>query len=313
MDLIKLKTFHTVARLGNFTRAAEVLFFTQPAISLQIKELENEYRCRLFERIGKKVRLTPAGEALLPFAERILKASKSSFNAVSGVLETTAGRIRFGATGFSGVYVLPELIAGFKGRYPDISFDITLRYATRIRKMILENKLDAGITGSNQEEPRDPGLLEKVLARDSIVAVCGPGHRLWERSEVSVEELADEPVILLPKITLSRQIIQKQFEMRQVPLRTEYEVSNITLIKKLVEKGLGLSFLCRSQIRAECAAGTLRAVPFSDLSIPRTINLVYHRDKDLSPTLTLFVDYLDENSEYFQELLVGAATPSGTP
>jgi DNA-binding transcriptional LysR family regulator len=310
MDLIKLKTFYTVARLGNFTRAAETLFFTQPAISLQIKELENEYRCRLFERIGKKVKLTSAGESLLPFAETILKASHNSFDAVSAVLDATSGRIRIGATGFSGVYVLPELITGFKSRYPEVSFDITLRYAKKIRKMILENKLDAGITGGINEPPRDPGLLEKVLARDQIVLVLGPGHRFWDRTDLRTEELADEPVILLPKITVSRQIIRKNFEQKHIPLRVEYEVSNIALIKRMVEKGLGLSFLCRSQIRAECSTGALRGLPFSDMHIPRTINLIYHRDKSLSPSLSLFIDYLDADPDHFQEILVG---PFNTP
>ena len=167
-----------------------------------------------------------------------------------------------------------------------------------------------GITGSNQESLGVPGLLEKELIRDRVVAVIGPGHRWREKTSLSIRDLTNEPVILLPPITLSRRAIQKHFGQRNIPLRVEYEVSNIALIKRLVEKGLGVSFLCGSQIHAECSAGTLKALPFSDLEISRTINIVHHRDKNLSPALTRFIDYIEANRHYFQELLAG---PLSTP
>ena len=305
MILSKLKTFHTVARLGSFTRAAEALFLTQPAVSLQIKDLENEYRTPLLERVGRTVRLTPAGEALMPYVEAILASAKQSQEALAALRSSTAGHIRIGATGLSGVHMLPELIAEFKGRCPECHIHVVLNYALQLRRMILANELDLGIMGSDQRSLREPGLLEQPLIRDEIVVVVDSGHRWAERKSVGARELPEEKLIMPPRTSLTRQIVDRTLEKKGLALTVEYEISRTSLIKRMVEHKLGVSLLCRSEIRRETQAGWLCGIPLAGVQIPRRVVVVYHRDKPLSPALRMFIGFLDERRDHFQRLFAG--------
>lgn len=305
MILSKLKTFQAVARLGSFTRAAEALYLTQPAVSLQIKDLENEYGTPLLERLGRTVRLTPAGEALMPFVEAILESARQSHDAVEGVRNTTAGRIRVGATGLSGVHMLPELIAEFKERCPECRIDVQLHDAASLRRLILANELDLGIMGSDQGRLSEPGLLEQPFIRDEVVVVVPGGHRWAGRRSVEPRELAEEKIIMGPRSTLTRQIVERTLRKKAVGLEVEYEISQAALIKRMVEQKLGITLLCRSEIRRESAAGWLCGVPLSGVRIPRSVVVVYHRDKPLSAALRSFIDFLAERREHFQRLFAG--------
>ena len=307
MDLIKLKTFLTVARLGSFTRAAEALFLTQPAVSLQIKDLENEYRTPLLERVGRTVRLTPAGQELMPYVEAILESAKQSHEALEGMRNSTAGRVRIGATGLSGVHMLPELIAEFMDHCPECHIDVVLNYALQLRRMILTNDLDLGIMGSDQGGLREPSLLEQPLVRDEVVVVVDAAHRLAARKSVDPGELAEEKIIMPPRTALTRKIVDLSLRKKGLVLNVEFEISRATLIKRMVEQKLGISLLCRSEIRREVEAGWLRGIPLAGVRIPRNVIVVYHRDKPLSPALSSFIEFLSQRRRHFQKLFVGKA------
>jgi len=307
MDLIKLKTFHTVARLGSFTRAAETLFLSQPAVSLQIKDLESDYGTPLLERVGRTVRLTPAGEALMPYVEAILHSAQSSHEAVQGIREAQAGRIRIGATSLTGVHMLPELMAEFKGRCPEVRIDVALDRALQLRRMILANDLDVGLMGSSQRGAEDAGLLEQVLFRAQVVAVVAAAHPFAQRQSVKLKELAAQKIIMAPRSTLTRQAVERVLRKKGVALRAEYEIPRATLIKRMVEQQLGVSLLCRSEVRREVEAGWLKAVPLAGVHIPRTVVVVCHRDKPLSPAMQRFIEFLEQRRVHFQGLFVGEA------
>lgn len=306
MDMVKLKTFYTAAKLGSFTKTAESLFFTQPAVSLQIKDLEQEYGAQLFERIGKKLRLTHAGEALLPLAEQILSAYMESQAVVEQARDSTSGNIRTGATNYTGIHFLPELISGYLKRFPGNKVSVHLEYASKIQAMLMSNEIDIGIVGSNQFRILEESLLETELYRDSITAVVGPEHPWCSRTSISCEELAGEPMILPIKASLTRQYIERRFSIKKIKLNIAYEIENIYMIKKMVEHNLGISLLNSSEVRRESEAGWLCRIPIEDVEIQRRIIMLYHRDKPLSAALTQMIDFLTETRESYQKMLIGS-------
>ncbi|RKX84653.1 MAG: LysR family transcriptional regulator, partial [Spirochaetes bacterium] len=176
MDLIKLKAFCIIAKSGSFSKAAEELFVTQPAVSAQIHDLESIYETKLFERLGHRIILTEEGKALLPFAELIIKTLEESHFAVDDVRNSTAGIIRVGASMLPGMYLLPEIIASFKKECPHISVLLTVALAAKIRHMLKENELDVGIVGSYGRKHQKSVLEEKQILKDRIVLIVGNEH-----------------------------------------------------------------------------------------------------------------------------------------
>ncbi len=313
MELVKFKTFYTVAKLGSFTKAAESLYVTQPAISLQVKELENEYNVQLFERIGKKVRLTSAGNALMPFAEQMLNAYMNSHTAVEEAGDSTSENIRIGATNYTGIHFLPELISGFLSLYPDSNVGITLQYARKIQLMLLSNEIDLGIIGENQYRISEVSLLEQELYHDRIMVVTSARHRWNSRTSVTAEELAGEKIILPVKTALTRQFIERYAAMKGISFKAAYEIENTYMIKRMVEQDLGVTLMCSGEVRKECESGWLRAFPMEDLQIDRRVIMVYHRDKPLSLALNRMIDFLIESRGSYQKKLIGNIRNNGSP
>ncbi len=305
MDLVKLKTFYTAAKLGSFTKAAESLYLTQPAVSMQIKDLEQEYGIPLFERIGKKVRLTRAGEVLLPMAERILHTYLESHSAVEQANSSVTGKIRVGATSYTGIHFLPEIMAAFQHRYPDNHVLISLQYARRIQAMLLENEIDVGIIGSNQYRLLEESILEQELYHDRIVAVVGARHPWADREYIMTEDLAEQQMILPSKATLTRQYIERSASTKGIRLKLAYEMENISMIKRMVEHLLGITLMCSAEVRKETEAGWLRTLALRDLTIDRKVIMVFHRDKPLSSALNSFIDFLHQTRDEFQKKLIG--------
>ncbi len=292
MDVIKLKAFYTVAMLGSFSRAAEKLFFTQPAISSQIKELENEYNTTLFERIGRNIRLTEEGKALLPYAESILKSFEESQFVVDSVGDKKLGSIKLGASALPGVNLMPEFVAEFRKLFPLINFQISVNYAYQIRKMVLNNDLDMGLVGSIEMGGQEEQLVEQTLLNDPIVVVVGREHSWSTRNEITLSELKEQPLILSFKSTITRQVIEKQFRKFDIPLKLAFEIGSTEVIKRMVELNLGISILSFSSVKKEIAAGWLKSLVISDLDLFRRINIIYHKEKLFSSALKLFIDFL---------------------
>ncbi len=292
MDVIKLKAFYTVAMLGSFSRAAEKLFFTQPAISSQIKELENEYNTTLFERIGRNIRLTEEGKALLPYAESILKSFEEAQFVVDSVGDKKLGSIKLGASALPGVNLMPEFVAEFRKLFPLINFQISVNYAYQIRKMVLNNDLDMGLVGSIEMGGQEEQLVEQTLLNDPIVVVVGREHSWSTRNEITLSELKEQPLILSFKSTITRQVIEKQFGKFDIPLKLAFEIGSTEVIKRMVELNLGISILSFSSVKKEIAAGWLKSLVISDLDLFRRINIIYHKEKLFSSALKLFIDFL---------------------
>ncbi len=290
MDVIKLKSFIAVAKLRNFRKASEELFFSQPAISAQIKELENYYNVILFERAGKKVELTEAGELLLPYAVDLVSKFEESRYSVQNAASADRGRIKIGTSILPGLYYLPDLIAEFKEKNPDIVFEISLLYSAEIEKLVYDMNIHLGVIGTPEDFTFQEHLSYESVFRDRLVGCVYSGHPFFDRTFVSLSEFADEELILPTKNTFTRKIVEKSMKEKGIPFRTAYEIANNEMIKRMVEKKLGITIMCSSMIQDDHPV--LKPVIIDDLHSYRHINIVFRKDRKLSPPLRNFIDFL---------------------
>ena len=293
MDLYKLKSFAMVARLEGVSRAAEKLFLTQPAVSAHIKDLENEFGTRLFDRIGRSIRLTKAGEALLPYVESILNLYDDSHFAVDLLKEPEHGSISLGTSNLPGARLVPDCLAAFLRCHPHISVSITAKNSQQILRMVKQQKLDLGIIGSSEENLNAPDLNSRTLFKDEVVVAVSPDHPLARRDSIRIEELAGLPVIVSLKNTISRQAIENFFHKFSIPYTVAYEIGdNLSMIKAMVEKNLGIAFFSRLEIEREAGMGWIKMIPVEDVPFFRYFQVICNKKKEFSPTTELFYNFL---------------------
>lgn len=294
MDLIKLKSFITVAKLKNFRRASEELYFSQPAISAQIKELENYYNAELFERTGNKIRLTDAGELLLPYAQDLVSKFEESRYSVQNAFSKERGRLKIGTSTLPGVYFMPRIISGFSEAYPKISIDLSVKYSAEIEKDIFENNIHVGIVGTPEGVVFSSSLEKIELIEDHLVVVVNRNHRYFSRDSISIEEISREKLILPGKNTFTRKVVDNEMKKKGFHYNLEYEISNNEMIKKMVENNLGISVLCSSMIGG---CDKISGIKISDLTSHRHINLIYRKDRKISPPMDNFINYVIQESK----------------
>ena len=186
MDVVKFRAFCTVARLRSISKAAETLYYTQPAISTQIRELENAYGARLFRRTGKRLELTDAGTTLLPIAEQLLKLFDESRMSVQHSSEQESRFVRLGASTMPGIHVVPQLVADFMAAHPEYRLSLTINNAFQIERMMTDNDIDVAILGRAVAATPSKRLAEIELFEDPLVLVVGVGHPLAGHAEVEI-------------------------------------------------------------------------------------------------------------------------------
>ncbi len=286
MDFDQLRSFVEVARLKNFSRAAAKLGLTQPAISTQIRQIEEEFSARLFDRIGKRVFLTQPGALLLDHACKILSVQKEAAEALQDLLPAPAGRLNLGATEASCLYLLPKVFAAFKKRHPEVRIAIYRNFTTKIVQKLLEDSLDLGFV-SLPVEAREIQTIP--LFREPIDVAVAADHPLASRASVTVEEVARYPWIF-PKASRTRQALEELFRGVAQPVHVTMELSGPETIKKFIGIGLGISLLSRSYASAEVKAGQLKLIPLAEPRLERQWGLAYRTDRYLSRTAQAFID-----------------------
>ena len=293
MDVIKLKSFIAVAKLGNFRKASEELFFSQPAISAQIKELEHYYNVSLFERLsGGKIRLTESGELLLDYAEDLVKKFEESRYSVQNAASAARGRISIGTSILPGLYYLPDMIADFREKHSNITFDISLKYSSDIEKLVLSGNIHLGIIGTPEDFVFDSNLTALSVFRDRLVACVYKDHPLAEKDSVTLAELAEYELIFQPRNTFTRKVVEKSMREKHIPFKVDYEIANNEMIKKMVSRKLGITVLCTSMVTESNSCEELKAIDFEDFHSYRNINIVFRKDRKLSPPLKSFIDFI---------------------
>ena len=286
MDFDQLTTFLEVVKQGNFSRAGEKVYRSQSAVSAQIRQLEQEYGTKLLDRSGKRVALTPAGEVLFEYANRLLALRGESLRAVADQDRTPRGVLAIGANEATCLYVLPGTFSEFRRRYSDVQISVYRNFSHKILERLQDGLIDVGIVTMPVKAPR---LVVKRIFHDRLMLMTGPNHPLCKMDSVSVEAMVDYPIIL-PKAGHTRKTMDKLFRPYQAQLRIAMELPSIAMIKAFVASGMGISLISESFARQESHAGDLRLIPLSDANLSRELALVYHQDRTLPRSAVAFIE-----------------------
>jgi DNA-binding transcriptional LysR family regulator len=286
MDFDQLETFLEVAKLSSFSRAAERRFRTQPAISAQIRALEEEVGAKLLDRSGGKVAITAAGKVFQKYAEETLEQRRVVLIAIAEMHRVPRGEIVVAANEGTCLHILPEVFADFKRQYPSVAVSVKRLEHNKILEAIIENSCDFGIVSLPVPDKR---LTVVPIHRDELVVITPPGHPLAQRKQANVADLVDYP-LLLPKLGRTRDALEAIFHERRLKPTISMELDSSELLKRFVAVGVGVGFIARSNVVEDLQAKVLAAVKLADVSIQRELALVFRKDKALSRAALAFIE-----------------------
>ncbi|HXJ88892.1 MAG TPA: LysR family transcriptional regulator [Candidatus Binatia bacterium] len=302
MDFDQLETFLEVARHASFSRAAEKRFRTQPAISSQIRGIEEEVGAKLFDRSGGKVSLTAAGKTFLKYVEETLDARKAMMVAIAEMERVPRGEIIVGANEGTCLHILPHVFAEFKKQYPDVSVNIKRSDYAKILESIIDNSVDFGVVSLPVNDNR---LTVVLIHRDELVLIAPPHHPLGKMKSVAIADASKYPLIV-PKAGHTRDAIEQLFHERRMKPNFSMELDSSELLKRFVAAEVGIGFISRSNVEEDVRAKALAAIALSDAHVRRDLALVFRKDKALSRASLAFIDIAVKHKST-QELV---STPS---
>lgn len=286
MELYSLQVFLTVATEKSFSRAAEKLLRTQPAVSLAVQRLEQELGEKLIDRSGKELVLTDAGSTVIEYARRFQSLQQELDNSLAELRDNSAGRLVIGANESTTLYLLRH-IERYRELYPKVKVTVRRSLSSRIPNELLDGNLELGVISY---DPSDERLKSKVIYSDSLAFVVSPKHRLAHRKTVSIEDLGSETFIAHNVVSPYREVVIRTFRERKVPLGIDVEMPTIDTIRKLVQNNLGVAFLPRMCVEQEIEQKTLREVRVKEMHLERKIRLVYPTRRGLSHAATAFLE-----------------------
>ncbi len=286
MDFDQLETFLEVARLSSFSRAAERRFRTQPAISAQIRALEEEVGARLLDRSGGKVAITAAGKVFQKYAEDTLEQRRIVLTALAEMERVPRGEIVVAANEGTCLHILPEVFAEFKRQYPNVAVAVKRLEHNKILEAIIDNSCDFGVVSMPVNDKR---LTVVPIHRDELIVITPAKHPLAARGKAAVAEILEYP-LLLPKVGRTRDMLEELFHERRLKPIVSMEMDSSELLKRFVAVGVGVGFIARSNVLEDLQAKVLAAVKLADTSIQRDLALVFRKDKALSRAALAFID-----------------------
>jgi DNA-binding transcriptional LysR family regulator len=276
IQLVQVEGFLEVARRGSVSRAAEALFVTQPTLTARLHSLERELGAALFVRTPHGMRLTEAGRAMVPFAERALRALVDGRDVVEQVKSASAGHLMIAAAPAVSTYILPGLLEKFVGAHPKVEVSVRTGHSEDVVDLVLRDEVQIGLGRAI----RHPDLELHPFHTEELVLVCAPEHRFARRRRaVAMEEVASEKLIMFDITSSYYEITQAAFLSTGVKLRGLMELDSIEAAKKMVERGLGVALLPRTAVAREVEAKTLRLVRMKDAP-PMYQSIVAYRRLD---------------------------------
>ena len=286
MDFEQLETFIQVARHSSFSRAAEKRFRTQPAISSQIRALEEEVGAKLLDRSGGRVSITAAGKLFQKYAEEILEARKTVLTAIAETERAPRGEIIVGANEGTCLHILPEVFAEFKKLYPDVAVNITRADYGKILESVIDNSVDFGFMSMPINDPR---LTVVLIHRDELVVIAPPQHPLARLKSAPICEVAKFPLVM-PKAGHTRDALEELFHENKLKPQYAMELDSSELLKRFIAADVGVGFIARSNVQEDVRANALVAIPMAEPRIRRDLALVFRKDKALSRAALAFID-----------------------
>jgi len=292
----RLQVFHTVARLLSFTKAAESLHMTQPAVTFQIRQLEEHFNTRLFDRTHNRISLTEAGDKVFEYSDKILSLYGEMDNKVRELTGDVSGVLLIGASTTIAEYVLPSLLGEFKIKYPSVNMRLSVSNSVGVVHMVENNSVDVGIV----ESPiTNKNLAVEVCWHDNLVFICPPDHELAKEKAIPVAKLKELPFVCREEGSGTREFICAHLEENKITmqeLNVSLEVGSPEAIKSAVEAGLGVSVVSGATVQKELKLGTLVALPL-DPPLERPFSIVYQRQKFRIRAMDEFMEFAYDHCE----------------
>ena len=294
VEFAQLQAFLEAAERGSFRRAAEALFLSQPSVSARIQGLEDEMGVPLFHRMSRGVRLTDMGRTFLPFAQRSMESLSRGREMLESVRQASAGILNMATARVIGTYVLPGILHRFHQQYSDTNLHIKVGRSTDVLQMVLDEEVQLGLARFMQH----PDIDAIHLYDEEAVLVAHPGHAFSAAGRASIQEVAQEPLILYDpgdRGSSYYRFINQVCRDAGVTPKVEMNLDSVEAAKNMVELGLGISFLPRSGVRHELANGTLTMIPLTEgqqVLLPTYV--LVRRGQDFSPTVLAFLGLLQE-------------------
>lgn len=290
MNLNQLRVFHTVAAVLSFTRASRELHLTQPGISKHIRELEEQYGTRLFERLGRRVALTQAGEILFRATGEVFHLIDDARQRIGDLNGLGGGRLDIGASMTIATHVLPDALVRFGQRYPAVRIEVAAGFSNHIVEQVLKGTLEAGFVGYCAPDPR---LTIRPFMTDRLALVVSPRHP-WaaRRSPVKLAELVAQPFLLSSQGSGTWRRVETLLERKGITLTSTLKLGTTEAVKQAVAAGLGVSMVSRHVLTRELAGGLITAVPLAGGEPARDLYLVRHKDRSLSAAGQAFLELM---------------------
>jgi len=286
----RLQVFHAVAKQSSFTKAAETLFMTQPAVTFQIKQLEEHFNTRLFDRGHGRISLTPAGEVVLDYAERILSLSAELDTRISELTGEIQGLLLIGASMTIAEFMLPRVLGEFKVAFPGVKARLTVANSETIEHGVAAHSLDIGLI----EAPSHlPSLSTEECCEDELQVVCSPAHPLAKLKTISPKQLLQHAYISREPGSGTREVTDSYFRHAGIApeeVNTVMELGSPDAIKGVVETGLGFAIMSKVIVAKEKQLGVLVTLPLVP-KLTRTLSLVYPKEKFRSRLVSSFVEF----------------------
>ncbi len=292
-ELSKFRVFLALAKTKSFSRAAEVLGISQPVVSIYVKQLEEEYRVKLVDRLGRKNVLTKDGELFLKYVREILRLEeklREEFSAKRGVLK---GKLRVGGSNIPGTYVLPRIVGGFLGQHKGVRLSVFIGDSMEVQRKVVEGELEFGVVGAVFDGKR---LDSRPLLKDELVLIA---PREFEKERISPEDLSRLPYVQRESGSGTRKTVEAYLKERtgSQNLNVVLYLSSNEAIKRAVMAGAGLSFVSSLSVEDELSQGILKRVKVDGFDVTREFYLVKRKGKTLSPVGEALFNYFLERCE----------------
>jgi DNA-binding transcriptional LysR family regulator len=291
MDFDQLHTFLEIVRLKSFSKAAQTCYRTQPAISAQVRQLEQELHTELFERFGSRISLTTAGRIFAEYAEQLLDLRRRAQDAIAELETNPRGELVIAANEATCIYVLPEVFSEYRQLFPAVQLQVNRSFGAHVVEAVLDNSADFGLTQLPVEEKR---LQVVSVHNDEIRLIVPARHPLADKRAVKPEDLV-EYYLVLPQQGKTRTRLNEWLSPVEDEIRISMELDSTEMMKRFVMAGLGVSFLAVSNCREEVSSGKLRALALSPEPMLRRLGLIYRKDKALSKAALGFIQVVLDN------------------
>ncbi len=301
LTLRQLKVFESVARHLNYTRAAQELHLTQPAVSMQVKQLEDSLGVALFEQLGKRIHLTEPGEEVLTYARAITQQLDELETVLNRIKGLSGGRLRI-SVATTANYFIPTLLGTFSRRFPDVTVSLDVTNRQTLLRQLSENTVDLVIMG---QPPAEADVEAKAFMDNPLVVVAPTNHPLAGKKKIPLKRLQEETFLVRESGSGTRIAMERFFNERGMKLKTGMEVGSNEAIKQSVQAGLGLGLLSQATIEQELALKRLTVLDIKDFPIMRHWYVVHRRGKRLSGAAEVFKHFILTDT---QDILQGTYT-----